>query len=54
MAAVRLNGQMVRVIGGNPRSIRKKDMVLSSILMVRDTWGNSCRVKDMVMKYTDT
>ena len=53
MAAARLNGHMVAVIGGNSRSIREKDMLQTCILVVTDTWGNSCRIKDMVMEYTD-
>ncbi len=53
MAAPRLKRQMVKVIGGITRSIRKKDMLQCCILMVTDTWGNSCRMKDMVMEYTD-
>jgi hypothetical protein len=54
MAAASLNGQMVTVIGGITRSIRKKDMVHCCMMMVKETWGNSCRIKDMVMEYTDT
>ena len=53
MAGARMNMQMVTIIGGKSRSIRVKDMVQSCFLMVRDTWGNSCRIKDMVMEYTD-
>ncbi len=30
-----------------------KDMLQTCILMVADTWGNSCRIKNMVMEYTD-
>jgi hypothetical protein len=50
MAAQRLNIKMVRVIGGNSRIIREKDMVQSCGLMDRNTWGNTCKVKVMGME----
>jgi hypothetical protein len=53
MAAARLKVKMAIVIGGNSRSIRRKDMVQSSLLVETLTWGNSCRIKNMVMEYTD-
>jgi hypothetical protein len=53
MAAARLNMQMVRVIGGMKRSIRGKDMEHCCLLMETLTWGNSCRIKVMVMEYLD-
>jgi hypothetical protein len=53
MVAARLNFKMVRVIGGNTRIIRVKDMVHICGLMEGNTWGNTCKMKDMVMEYTD-
>jgi hypothetical protein len=53
MAAARLNMQMVRVIGENSSSIRRKDIVQRCMLVETLTWGNSCRVYDMVMEYLD-
>jgi hypothetical protein len=41
MAASRFTIQMVRVIGGNSRMARKKDMEQLSGLMKTDTSGNS-------------
>jgi hypothetical protein len=45
--------QMVRVIGGNIRIIRKKDMDQVTGLMERDTRGNTSRVTVLGMEYTD-
>jgi hypothetical protein len=53
MAAASLKVKMVAVIGGNSRSIRRKDMVHSCMLMETLTWGNSCTIKNMVMEYID-
>ena len=53
MAAQRLNIKKVAVIGGNSRIIRKKVMVQSCMLVDRNTWGNTCKIKDMGMEYTD-
>jgi hypothetical protein len=41
MDAERWNGQMVTVIRGNTRMVRRKDMEHSSGLMETDTSGNA-------------
>jgi hypothetical protein len=45
--------QMVKVIGGNGRIIRWKDMDHITGLMDRDTRGNTSKVKVTGMEYTD-
>jgi hypothetical protein len=44
---------MVRVIGGNIRIIREKDMDHITGLMDRDTRGNTSRVRVTGMEYAD-
>jgi hypothetical protein len=44
---------MATVIGGNSKITRKKDMEQMSILVEADTSGNTCRVSDTGMEYTD-
>ncbi len=53
MAAERWNSQMVTVIGGNSRMIRRKDMEHSSGLMETDSSGNTVMMRDTGMEYTD-
>ena len=45
--------QMVTVIGGRIRMARRKDMDHITGLMGRDTRGNSSRVSNVGMEYTD-
>ena len=52
MDAQRLNIQVVTVIGGNIRMVRKKDMERLSLVMERDTLGNTSRETDMGTEYT--
>jgi hypothetical protein len=40
-------------IGGNTRIISGKDMEHLSMLMETDTWGNTCRVANTGMEYTE-
>jgi hypothetical protein len=53
MALSRLHLKMVKLIGGNSRMIREKDMEQMSLLMEADTLGNTCRITDTDMEYTD-
>jgi hypothetical protein len=53
MAAASFTSQMATVIGGNSRMAREKDMEQKSGLMETDTSGNSCRVSNMAMEYTE-
>ncbi len=45
--------QMVRVIGGNSRMAREKDMEHMSMLLETDTSGSGCRISNTGMEYTD-
>jgi hypothetical protein len=45
--------KMVTLIGGNTRMMRWKDMEHLSLLMETDTLGNSCRVANTGMEYSD-
>jgi hypothetical protein len=45
--------QVVAVIGGNGRIIRRKDMDHFTGLMEGDTRGNTSRVSNVGMEYTD-
>ena len=53
MVAARVNIKMIAVIGGNTRIMTVKDMVQCCMLVNRNTWGNTCNIKDMGMEYTD-
>jgi hypothetical protein len=53
MDAQRLNIQMVTVIGGKIRMVRKKDMERLSGLMEANTLGNSIRMTCTGTEYTD-
>jgi hypothetical protein len=53
MALPRLHMKMVTLNGGNTRIIRWKDMEQLSLLMEEDTLGNSCRVSNTGMEYSD-
>ena len=44
---------MATAIGGNTRIISGKDMEHLSMLMETDTWGNTCRVANTGMEYTE-
>ncbi len=46
--------QMVTLIGGNARIIRRKDMEHKSGLAERDTLGSTCRVSNMGMVFSDS
>ena len=50
MAVQRLNIKVVRVIGEKSRIKRKKDMLQCCMLVGRNTWGNTCKVKVMGME----
>ena len=53
MDAQRFDIQVATVIGGNARIITRKDMEYMSGLMETDTSGNTCRVSNTAMEYTD-
>jgi hypothetical protein len=53
MAAARFTIQVATVIGGNSRMARRKDMEQVRLLMETNTSGNSCRVSNTGMEYTD-
>ena len=53
MDAQRLNIQVVTVIGGNIRMVRKKDMEHISLLVDTDTLGNTIKESDKGTEYTD-
>ena len=53
MDAQRFDIQVAKVIGGNTRITREKDMEYMSLVMERDTSGNSCRISYTDMEYTD-
>ncbi len=53
MALARLHMQMVTLIGGNTRMIRRKDMEHMSGLVEVDTLGSGCRVSNTAMEYSD-
>ena len=53
MALPRLHMQMLTLIGGNSRIIRRKDMEQKSGLMDTDTLGSGCRISSIGMEYTD-
>jgi hypothetical protein len=44
---------VANVIGGNTRMARENDMEQMSGLMETDSSGNSCRVTNTAMEYTD-
>jgi hypothetical protein len=45
--------KVMAVIGENTRMARGKDMEYMILMMERDTSGNTCRVTDTGMEYTD-
>ncbi len=51
MALTSLQMQMVALIGGNARIIRRKDMEHMSGMMEGDTSGSGCRVSNTAMEY---
>ena len=51
--AARFTTQTATVIGGNSRMAREKDMEQVRLLMETDTSGNTCRVTNTAMEYTD-
>jgi hypothetical protein len=53
MVASRFSSQMATVIGGNSRLATRKDMEHISMLVERDTSGNTCRMTCTGMEYTD-
>jgi hypothetical protein len=53
MALPRLHLKMVSLIGGNSMIISRKDMEHLSMLMETDTLGNSCRMSNTGMEYSD-
>ncbi len=53
MALPRLHLMMATLIGGNTRMVKRKVMQHMSILMERDTLGNTYRISVMGMEYSD-
>jgi hypothetical protein len=53
MVLARLQMKMVTLIGGNSRMVRRKDMEHLSGLVEADTLGNTFRMTDTGMEYTD-
>ncbi len=49
----RLNIQVAEAVGGNSRMVRRKDTEHMSGLMETDTWGNTWRMTNTGMEYTD-
>ena len=53
MALPRLHMQVVTLIGGNSRIIKRKDMEQKSGLVETDTLGSTCRMSNTAMEYSD-
>jgi hypothetical protein len=53
MDATKLNSQVDKVIGGNTKIIKGKDMQLMSGLMEKDSSGNTWMIANTDMEYTD-
>jgi hypothetical protein len=51
--APRFTTQRATVIGGNARMTREKDMEHLSMLVEADTWGNTFKISNTGMEYTD-